>query len=172
MEARYSRLHNAGLAVIATGMVVAATSHFVAKPETAPTISFNDPRFMLFGGLALAMMYFAWQGYSRFANREPQIVIDRNGIRLGFGRNKLIPWQDVRWARMGRVALRPSLQLGLVPEAFMNTDLRLSPWTIDDNLRPVRGMPGAFLVRDNGLDTKASAMLDAIKAVRPNLVKS
>jgi len=172
VEVRYGRLHNASLAVIATGMVVVAISHFLAKPENAPTLDLADTRFVLFSGLAIAMLYFAWQGASRFANREPQVVIDRDGIRLGLGRDRLIPWKDVQWVRMGRVALRPALQISLVPEAFMTTDLRLSQWTVDDNLRPVRGMPAAFLVRDNGLDTKASAMLDAIKAVRPNLIKS
>ena len=28
-------------------------------------------------------------------------------------------------------------------------------WNLDDSLRPIRGMPAAILVRDNGLDTKA-----------------
>lgn len=172
MEVRYGRLHNASLAVIAVGMVVVAISHFTNRPETAPALNFNDPRFVLFAGLAIAMVFFAWQGASRFANREPQVVIDREGIRFGFGRNKLIAWKDVQWARMGRVALRPALQLGIAPEAFVAADLRLSQWSLDDSLRPVRGMPSALLVRDNGLDTKALAMLDAIKAVRPNLIRS
>ena len=118
------------------------------------------------------MLFFAWQGASRFANREPQIVIDRDGIQFGFGRNKRVAWKDVQWARMGRVALRPALQLGIAPEAFVAADLRLSQWSLDDSLRPVRGMPSALLVRDNGLDARASAMLDAIKAVRPNLIRS
>jgi hypothetical protein len=172
VEVRYGRLHNASLALISVGMVVVAISHFMAKPENAPTLNLNDARFVLFSGLAILMLYFAWLGASRFANREPQVVIDRSGIRLGFGRNLLIPWKDIQWARMGRVALRPSLQLGLVPEAFVAANLNLSQWSLDDNLRPVRGMPAAFLVRDNGLDTTAATMLDAIKAVRPNLIKS
>jgi hypothetical protein len=45
-------------------------------------------------------------------------------------------------------------------------------WNFDDGLRPIRGLPSAVLVRDNGLDISASAMLDAVKAFRPNLVKS
>jgi hypothetical protein len=36
----------------------------------------------------------------------------------------------------------------------------------------VRGQPTTVLVRDNGLDTKTSAMLDAVRSFRPNLVKS
>jgi hypothetical protein len=38
-------------------------------------------------------------------------------------------------------------------------------------LRPVRGMPAAVAVRDNGLDTRTSAMFDAVKSFRPNLVR-
>jgi hypothetical protein len=33
-------------------------------------------------------------------------------------------------------------------------------------------MPAAIAVRDNGLDTRAAAMFDAVKSLRPNLVKS
>ena len=51
-------------------------------------------------------------------------------------------------------------------------NLRLSTWSFDDSLRPVRGQPTTVLVRDNGLDTRASAMLDAVRSFRPNLVKS
>jgi hypothetical protein len=58
-----------------------------------------------------------------------------------------------------------------VPEAFVSADLKLSMWNLDDGLRPIRGVPAAVLVRDNGLDVRASAMLDAVKAFRPNLVR-
>lgn len=172
MEVRYGRLHNASLAVVATGMVVVAVSHFMAHPETAPTVSLNDKRFLLFTGLAAAMAFFAWLGAQRFANREPQVVIDRDGIMLGFGRNKRFAWKDVQWVRLRRLAFRPQLQVALDPEVFVAADLRLSMLNLDDGLRPVRGVPAAVLVRDNGLDSSARAMLDAIKSFRPNLVKS
>jgi hypothetical protein len=32
-------------------------------------------------------------------------------------------------------------------------------------------MPAALAVRDNGLDMRAAAMLDAVKSFRPNLVR-
>jgi hypothetical protein len=64
------------------------------------------------------------------------------------------------------------LQIGLVPEAFVAADLRLSMWNLDDGLRPIRGVPAALLVRDNGLDTSASTMLDAVRTFRPNLVQA
>jgi hypothetical protein len=50
-------------------------------------------------------------------------------------------------------------------------NLRLSTWNLDDGLRPIRGVPASVLVRDNGLDVRAAAMLDAVRAFRPNLVR-
>jgi hypothetical protein len=172
VEVRYGRLHNASLAVIATAMVVVAISHFLSHPERAPALSLRDPRFVLFAGLALVVGFFAWQGAQRFANRQPQVVIDAQGIVLGFGRNKRFAWDEVQWVRLKRLALRPQLQIGLTPEAFVAADLRLTQWHLDDALRPVRGMPAALAVRDNGLDRSAAAMLDAVKSFRPNLVKT
>jgi hypothetical protein len=171
VEVRYGRLHNASLSAIAAGMVVFAASRFVSDPDNAPALSLNDPRFILFAGLAIVMAYFAWAGAQRFANRVPQIVIDAHGITLGFGRNKRFTWNDIQWVRLKRLALRPQLQIGLVPNAFVGADLRLSQWNLDDPLRPVKGVPAALTLRDNGLDKTAAAMLDAVKSLRPNLVK-
>jgi hypothetical protein len=98
-------------------------------------------------------------------------VIDRDGIALGFGRNRRFAWNEVQWVRLRRLAFRPQLQVGLAPEAFVAANLRLSMMNLDDGLRPVRGMPAAVLVRDNGLDVRAAQMLDAVKAFRPNLVR-
>ena len=122
--------------------------------------------------LALAMAYYVYAGISRYLNRTPQIVIDHDGITLGFGRNARLAWNDIQWVRLRRLALRPQLQIGVEPRAFLAADLRLSLLNLDDSLRPIRGMPTAILVRDNGLDTKAVAMLDAVKTFRPNLVQS
>jgi hypothetical protein len=172
MTARYSTLHNGSLAALSVGMVVVAIVHFVNNPANAPTLSLNDQRFALFVMLALAVLYYVVVGISRMRNREPQVVIDQDGIRLGFGRNSRFTWDDVIWVRLRRLALRPQLEIGLVDQAFISANLRLSMWSFDDSLRPVRGQPTTVLVRDNGLDTKASAMLDAVKTFRPNLVKS
>ena len=171
-EARYGALHNIGMAIVATGMIVAAIVHFATNSANAPTLSLNDPRFVLFAVLATALGYYAYLGVSRYANRQPQVVIDRDGITLGFGRNRRLAWDDIQWVRLRRLAMRPQLQVGLAPEAFVAADLRLSLLQLDDSLRPIRGMPGAVLVRDNGLDMSAAAMLDAVRAFRPNLVKS
>lgn len=172
MTARYSTLHNGSMAAISLGMVVVAVVHFIDNPAKAPTLSLNDPNFVLFVMLAGAVLYYVALGVSRMRNREPQVVIDLDGIRLGFGRNSRFTWDDIVWVRLRRLALRPQLEIGLADQAFVSANLRLSMWSFDDSLRPVRGQPTTVLVRDNGLDTKASAMLDAIRAIRPNLVKS
>jgi hypothetical protein len=122
--------------------------------------------------LALALLYYVALGISRTRNREPQVVIDHDGLLLGFGRNVHLTWDDIIWVRLRRLALRPQLEVGLTDQAFIAANLRLSMWSFDDSLRPVRGQPTTLLVRDNGLDTKASAMLDAVRTFRPNLVKS
>ena len=172
VEARYGTLHNGSMAVVAVAMITIAIVHFINNPANAPTLSFNDPRFVLFTVLSVAMAFYAWVGVSRLFNRQPQVVIDRDGIALGFGRNRRFAWDDIQWVRLRRLAMRPQLQVGLVPDVFVAADLRLSMWNLDDGLRPIRGMPAAVLVRDNGLDISSAAMLDAIKSFRPTLVKS
>jgi hypothetical protein len=172
VTARYGTLHNMSMAAVSLGMIVVAVVHFANNPANAPTLSLNDPRFVLFLMLAMAMLYYVFVGISRTLNREPQVVIDRDGIGLGFGRNRRLAWDDVKWVRIRRLALRPQLEIGLADQAFVAANLGLSMWSFDDNLRPVRGQPTTVLVRDNGLDTNAAAMLDAVKAFRPNLVKT
>lgn len=172
VEIRYSKTHNFSMALVAVAMVTIAIGHFLAHPENAPTLSLRDQRFVLFTALAIAMLAFSWIGVRRALNREPQVTIDRDGMMLGFGRNKQFRWNEIQWVRLRRLAFRPQLQVGLAPEAFVAADLRLSMMNLDDGLRPIRGVPAAVLVRDNGLDLRASAMLDAVKAFRPNLVRS
>ncbi len=170
LEARYAGLHNVGMAAVAIGMIGAAVFHFSTNSANAPSLSLNDPRFVLFALLSIALGFYGWLGLRRFLDRRPQVVIDRDGIALGFGRNKHFTWDDVKWVRLRRLAFRPQLQIGLLPEPFVAADLRLSMWNLDDGLRPIRGVPAAVLVRDNGLDRSAAAMLDAVRSFRPNLV--
>jgi hypothetical protein len=172
VTARYGTLHNMSMAVVSLGMIAVAIVHFIDNPANAPTLSLNDTRFVLFAMLALAMLYYVFVGISRTLNRQPQVTIDRDGIQLGFGRDRRFAWDDINWVRLRRLALRPQLEIGLSDQAFIQANLRLSAWSFDDSLRPVRGQPTTVLVRDNGLDIKASAMLDAVKAFRPDLAKS
>jgi len=173
LQARFGTLHNAGMAAVSLLMIGTAVAHFASGDSAnAPTLSLNDPRFVLFSILAMAMAFYVYIGISRYLNRTPQIVIDHEGIALGFGRNARIAWEDIQWVRLRRLAMRPQLQIGVEPQAFLAADLRLTQFNLDDSLRPIRGMPAALLVRDNGLDTKAVTMLDAVRAFRPNLVQS
>lgn len=172
VEARYSIMHYISMAAVSAGMVIVAIVYFVRNPANAPTLSLNDPRFVLLAMLTAAMGYYIFVGLSRYRDRTPQVVIDREGVFLGFGRDHRLAWQDIQWVRLRRLALRPQLEIGVAPEAFMAANLRLSMWNLDDGLRPIRGMPTAVLVRDNGLDVSASAMLDAARVFRPNLAKS
>ena len=171
MEVRYGRFHNITMAVVATGMIGTALLNMAQHSDRVPTLSLADPRFCLYLLLGLALAFYVWLGLTRFANRTPQVVIDRDGIALGFGRNKRLTWDEVEWVRLRRFAFRPQLQIGLDPQAFVDADLRLSLWNLDDGLRPIRGVPAALVVRDNGLDARAAAMLDAVKSFRPNLVR-
>lgn len=172
LTVRYGILHNLSMAAVSAGMIVVAVAHFVANPQNAPTLSLNDPRFTLFSMLAMAMAYYVFIGVSRARNRAAQVEVDKEGIRLGFGRNRLLRWEDIGWVRLRRLGFRPQIEIGLADRAFLEADLRLSTWSFDDSLRPVRGQPTTVLVRDNGLDTRSSVILDAVRSVRPNLVKS
>jgi hypothetical protein len=171
-EVRYSPLHNFSMALVASAMVVAAIVFIMRRPESISSASFADPRFLLFVLLGIAMAYYTLVGVRRALDRTPQVTVDRDGIVLGFGRNRRFTWDQIQWVRLHRLSLRPQLQIGLVPDAFVTSDLRLSVWNLDDPLRPVRGVPAAFGMRDNGLDTRASALLDAVRTFRPSLVKS
>jgi hypothetical protein len=173
LQVRYGTFHNLGMAVVSLLMIAAAIVHFTSgNSDNAPTLSLKDPRFVMFALLALIMAYYIFVGISRSLDRTPQVVIDHEGIALGFGRNALITWDDVEWVRLRRLAMRAQLQIGVEPQAFLAADLRLSQFNVDDSLRPIRGVPAAVVVRDNGLDANAMAMLDAVKAFRPNLVRS
>ena len=172
-EARYGALHNVGMAVISATMIVGMIVHLATGPERPPALSLiNDPRLALVTMLMLAMAYYLCLGIIRLADRQPQVVIDSDGISLGFGRNRRLAWSDIEWVRLHRLSLRQQLHIGLAPEAFVDANLKLSLWNFDDSLRPIRGMPATVLVRDNGLDVNSAVMLDAVKTFRPNLVKS
>jgi hypothetical protein len=160
------------MTVLAAAMIGISILHFVTGAGQASSATTNDPRFMLYAVLVAAMGYYAWAGFTRSRNPEPQVVIDHDGILLGFGRNRRFGWDDILWVRLRHLGFRHQLQIGVVPESFMGTDLRLSMWNLDDGLRPIRGAPASIAVRDNGLDARASSMLDAIRSFRPNLVKS
>jgi hypothetical protein len=158
------------MALLALAMIGAAIVYFAGGRADAPSLSPHDARFVLFVLMTGALGYYAFLGIARARNRTPQLVVDAQGVALGFGRNRRFAWHDIEWVRLRRLALRPQLEIGIAAPAFVAADLRLSMWNFDDALRPIRGMPTAVQVRDNGLDRTARAMLDAVRAFRPNLV--
>ena len=109
IEARYGRLHNIGMTIVAAAMVALAVMHLAAQPPQAFTLSLTDPRLVLYVMLGAAMAFYAWLGLMRFANREPQVVIDRDGILLGFGRNRRFTWNDIEWVRLPDGARRSTV---------------------------------------------------------------
>jgi chorismate synthase len=165
---RAGTLHNISMAVVALGMVgAAAISPSIPRPRPPCRCKTRACVVRPAGdrhGSCLARR-------QPLINRKPQVIIDRDGIVLGFGRNHRFAWRDVEWVRLRRLGFRPQVQIGLVPAAFIAANLRLSMWNLDDSLRPVRGVPAAVLLRDNGLDTRSAALLDAVRSFRPNLVR-
>ncbi|WP_422000044.1 hypothetical protein [Reyranella sp.] len=168
-EARWSLLHNGSMAIVSLAMIGVGIGHVLDDPAGAPAPSLANPRFVLLILLALALLYYVFLGLSRVFSRRPQIAVDGDGIWIGFGRDRRLTWDDIVVVRLRRLALRPALEVTLTDQAFSAANLRLVMWSLDDNLRPVRGQPSSVLIRDNGLDTGAAALLDAIRTFRPNL---
>src|SRR5262249_11719201 len=131
VEARFGKVHNLSMAIVSLAMIGAAILHFASNSAHAPTLSLNDPRFVLFVMLALALGYYVFLGFSRYRNRAPQVVVDADGIALGFGRDRRFTWSDIEWVRLRRLALRPQLEIGVAADAFMQANLRLSMWNFD-----------------------------------------
>ena len=128
---------------------------------------------MLFAVLALAMVFYAWLGDQPLSSTaQPQVVIDRDGIALGFGRNRRFAWDEIEWVRLRRLAL-PAAAADR-PRARRRSSRPTSGCRCGTSTtacgRSAACRPPS-LVRDNGLDTRASAMLDAVRSFRPNLVR-
>ena len=112
-----------------------------------------------------ALLYYVIRSIRHFRDRRPQVVIDRDGVRLGFGRDLLVPWESIQWARVR--GIRPALQFGVEPEHF--TRARVSMWNLDDNLTTVPGAGPAIAVRAAGLDTSMKTVLETMHAFKPSL---
>ena len=112
----------------------------------------NDSEFGLFFGWRCGLYTSSWQSPR---NLEPQVVIDHDGIRLGFGRNRF-HWTNSGGLRRLRCA---ATQIGLDDQAF------IAPPAIDVGLRrqhaAVRGQPTTVLCARQR-PTQASAMLTPV----------
>jgi hypothetical protein len=163
LEVRHSQTFNMTLAAIGMVLLVIAGLYAIAAVmgETAPQ---RGPPWVLLI-CAAALLYYVVRSVLRFRDRSPQVVIDRDGIRLGFGRDLLVPWDSVQWVRVR--GIRPALQIGVLPEHF--TKARVSMWNLDDNLGTVPGGGAAIAVRAAGLDTSMKTVLEMIHAWKPSL---
>jgi hypothetical protein len=171
VEARYSQFHNfsmTAVSVLLLGFVGVYLSNLPEKADATAT----DSRVVLYVVLGVAMIYYGVTGFRRGLDRTPQVVIDAQGIYLGFGRAKRFAWDEIQWVKLHRIAIRPQLHIGIVPEALLAANLGLSTWNLDDALKGIRGMPAAVALRDNGLDTRSASLLDAVRRFRPDLVRS
>ena len=163
LEVRHSQTFNMTLAAIGMVLLVIAGLYGFALLLGEARAQGQPPWLLLL--IAAGLLYYVIRSVLRFRDRRPQVVIDRDGIRLGFGRDLLVPWDEVQWARVR--GIRPALQLGVTPERFGKA--RVSMWNLDDNLASVPGAGPAIAVRAAGLDTSMKTVLEMIYAWKPSL---
>jgi len=163
LEVRHSQTFHMTLAAI--GMALLVITAIYAAAALMGEASIGQRPSWLIGLSAAAILYYVVRSVLRFRDRRPQVVIDRDGIHLGFGRDLLVPWDVIQWARVR--GIRPSLQIGVDLEHFAKA--RVSMWNLDDNLSSVPGAGPAIAVRAAGLDTRMKPVLDAVHAWKPSL---
>ncbi|HKU94809.1 MAG TPA: hypothetical protein VJR58_06010 [Vineibacter sp.] len=163
VEVRHSQTFHMTLAAI--GMALLVITAIYGAAVVMGEVQANQRPSWLIGLCAAAILYYVVRSVLRFRDRRPQVVIDRDGIHLGFGRDVLLPWDVVQWVRVR--GIRPSLQIGVDLEHFAKA--RVSMWNLDDNLSSVPGAGPAIAVRAAGLDTKMKTLLDAVHAWKPSL---
>jgi hypothetical protein len=163
LEVRHSQMFNMTLAAVGITLLVIAGLFGIAVLMGEARVQQSQTWIMLL--CAAAILYYVVRSVIRFRDRRPQVVIDRDGVHLGFGRNLLVPWDSIQWARVR--GTRTMLQIGVTPELF--TQARVSLWNLDDSLTSVPGAGLAIGVRGAGLDTRMRAVLESIHAWKPSL---
>ncbi|HJQ56157.1 MAG TPA: hypothetical protein VJ890_04585 [Vineibacter sp.] len=163
LEVRHSQTFHMTLA--ATGMVLLVIAGLYGAALLMGEAALKDRPGWLILICGAAILYYVVRSVLRFRDRRPQVVVDRDGVRLGFGRDMLVPWDSIQWARVR--GIRPSLQFGVDPDHFVKA--RVSMWNLDDNLTTVPGGGPALAVRAAGLDTSMRNVLEAMQAWKPSL---
>ncbi|MBX3500126.1 MAG: hypothetical protein KF889_11830 [Alphaproteobacteria bacterium] len=164
LEIRFSQTFHVTLAAVGI-MLPAASALWVLANYDRMVGEESSGRLILLGLGAAGLLYYAIRSILRLRETRPQIVIDNKGIWLGFGRDVLLPWADIRLARPR--GMRRTLQIGITPELFGR--LNLSLFNLDDNLTAVPGGGASVGVRFNGLDRPMRDVYDAIRAWKPGL---
>lgn len=163
LEVRHSQTFHMTLA--ATGMALLVIAGLYGAAVLMGEAALQDRPSWLLLACAAAILYYVLRSVLRFRDRRPQLVVDRDGVQLGFGRDMLVPWESIEWVRLR--GFRPTLQMGVDPEHF--TRARVSMWNLDDNLTSVPGGGAAIAVRSAGLDTSMRTVLEAMHAWKPSL---
>lgn len=160
LEVRYGRPFHLSIAMLGFGLVAFAGMYLLTAPPDAGLDKLRTENLVLIGASATALLYYALRSTMMLRNRIPQLAADRDGLRLRFGRDVLVPWQDIQWLRVR--GIRPMVQIGLAPQHLAG--LHLSIWNLDDYLTAVPGAPTAVGIRCSGLDTPARDIHDALAA--------
>jgi hypothetical protein len=163
LEVRHSQTFNLTLAAVGITLLVIAGLYGAATLMGEARMG-REPSWIM-GLSALAILYYIVRSLMRFRDRRPQVVVDRDGVRLGFGRDVLLPWDAIQWARVR--GTRSMLQIGVTPELFAAA--RVSLWNLDDSLTSIPGGGSAIGIRGAGLDTRMRTVLDSIHAWKPAL---
>jgi hypothetical protein len=163
LEVRHSQTFHMTLAAVGLVLLVIAGLYGAALLMGEARLQERPSWLMLL--CAAAILYYVARSILRFRDRSPQVVVDRDGVRLGFGRDLLVPWDSIQWARVR--GIRPTLQIGVEPEHFARA--RVTIWNLDDNLTAVPGAGAAIAVRAAGLDTSMKTVLEAMRAYKPAL---
>lgn len=164
LEIRFSQTFHLTLAAIGVILPVAAAIWLLLNYEALAGAG-SSGRFLWLGLCVAGLLYYAGRAIARLRETRPQIVIDNKGVWLGFGRDVLLPWADIRLARPRGV--RRTLQIGITPELYGR--LHLSLWNLDDNLTAIPGGGASVGVRFNGLDRPMRAVYEAILTWKPGL---
>lgn len=165
VEVRHSQPFHLTVAALGVSLV-GAVGLWVLFADAGPSgEKFEHGRLLLLGLCGVALLYYSGRSVWMLLDRRPHLVIDRDGIWYGFGRELLVPWSDVQWAR--RRGVRGTLMVGVPVELYLQ--FRLSLWNLDDSLTAVPGAGNAVGLRGNGLDRSTRDILDAIFAWKPEL---
>jgi hypothetical protein len=164
LEVRFSQTFHVTLAAIGVILPVVAAIWLAANFERLVGEGSNG-RFVFLGLCAAGLLYYAGRAIARLRETRPQIIVDNKGVWLGFGRDVLLPWSDIRLARPR--GIRRTLQIGITPELYGR--LNLSLFNLDDNLTAVPGGGASVGVRFNGLDRPMRDLYEAIRIWKPGL---
>ncbi len=171
-EVRYSRPFYLSMLVIGLVCSVAAIKLAFDPPrlpgaEVAPHL----PSYMwiLLGGLLLTMGAYLWRAMKRLTSPLPALGVRAEGIVLNIGVPRLLRWEEIESATMGRYHMRNRIELKIAPQRF--AEFNLPKLFADDNFMAIRQKPSTIGITGQGLDRSLDEIMQAVRAIRPNLAQ-